>query len=96
MQKAAISWTYIENDWQQFQTGEIGMTNSENLKGEEPNAKPSGSPTPTGLPSPKRGAFPTPKAEIESAKPYIPDPDQTGDHLPTDPDLPANADEGGK
>jgi hypothetical protein len=28
--------------------------------------------TPRRLPSPKRGAFPTPKAELESAKPYIP------------------------
>jgi hypothetical protein len=32
------------------------------------------------LPRPKRGAFPTPKAEIESAKPYIPEGDQAGDN----------------
>ncbi len=72
------------------------MTNNENCKAAEPNTKPSGSPTPSGLPSPKRGAFPTPKGEIESAKPYIPDPDQTGDHRPTEPDSPANADAEGK
>ncbi len=30
--------------------------------------------TPGALPSPKRGAFPTPKTERESAKPYIPTP----------------------
>ena len=59
----------------------------------EPNMKPSESPTPSGLPSPKRGAFPTPKAEIESAKPYIPDTDQAGDHQPTEPYSSANADQ---
>jgi hypothetical protein len=31
------------------------------------------------LAGPKRGAFPTPKAEIESAKPYVPESDQAGD-----------------
>ena len=28
---------------------------------------------PINPPTPKRGAFPTPKSEIEKAKPYIPD-----------------------
>jgi len=28
-------------------------------------------PKPTELPTPKRGAIPTPKAEIERAKPYV-------------------------
>jgi len=71
------------------------MANSENHKAAEPNEKPSGSPTPSDLPSPKRGAVPTPKAEIESAKPYIPDLDQAGDHQPTS-DSSANADAGGE
>jgi hypothetical protein len=33
---------------------------------------------PSKLPSPKRGAFPTPKAEIEKAKPFIPEIDRIG------------------
>jgi hypothetical protein len=51
---------------------------------------------PRELPSPRRGAFPTPKAEIESAKPYIPDLDQTDNNQPPEPDSPTNADAGGK
>jgi hypothetical protein len=35
--------------------------------------------------SPKRGAFPTPKAEIEKAKPYIPETDQESDKSATSP-----------
>jgi len=38
-----------------------------------------GTPPPPDLSTPKRGAFPTPKEEIESAKPYIPESDQAGD-----------------
>jgi hypothetical protein len=38
------------------------------------------------LPSPKRGAFPSPKAEIDKAKPYVPNrcgtSDQQHDELP--------------
>jgi hypothetical protein len=45
------------------------------------------------LPSPKRGAFPTPKAEIESATPYIPDSDQAGDESATEPVSRRNADQ---
>jgi hypothetical protein len=47
------------------------------------------SPEQTEPPGPKRGAFPTPKSEIENAQPYIPDigekedPDSESD-LPTD------------
>jgi hypothetical protein len=29
--------------------------------------------------TPKRGAFPTPRSEIESATPYVPESDQVGD-----------------
>jgi hypothetical protein len=48
-------------------------------------------PKPIKPPTPKRGAFPTPKSEIERAKPYIPDnsekdePERKSD-LPTDVD----------
>jgi len=72
------------------------MKNIKNPGAAEPNPKPSGLPAPSGLRSVKRGAFPTPKAEIESAKPYIPDPDQPGDQQPAKPDSPANADAGGE
>jgi hypothetical protein len=52
---------------------------------------PSDPPKPIKPPTPKRGAFPTPKSEIEQAKPYIPDngekddPERKSD-LPTDVD----------
>jgi hypothetical protein len=44
------------------------------------STKTSGSLTPSNPPPPKRGAFPTPKAEIEKTKPYIPGTDQAGGH----------------
>jgi hypothetical protein len=71
------------------------MKDIENPNAEESNTKSNGLPTPSDLPYPKRGAFPTPKAEIENAKPYIPDTDQTGCHQPTEPDSPTNDDAGG-
>jgi hypothetical protein len=40
------------------------------------SAAPEDSPEPTEPPGPKRGAFPTPKSEIENAQPYIPDIDE--------------------
>jgi hypothetical protein len=43
-------------------------------------------PKPSKRPSPKRGAIPTPKAEIEKAKPYIPETDQEGDKSATEPE----------
>ena len=43
------------------------------------------------LPSPKRGAIPTPRAEIERAKPYIPETDRAGDQSATEPVSPENA-----
>jgi hypothetical protein len=45
---------------------------------------------PSKLPSPKRGAIPTPRAEIEKAKPYIPETDQEGDQSTTQPVSPKN------
>jgi hypothetical protein len=32
--------------------------------------------TPSRPPAPKRGAFPTPKSEIDRAQPYVPDVDE--------------------
>jgi hypothetical protein len=52
------------------------MKNTKNTKVERSNMKPNDASASSGLPSPKRGAFPTPKAEIESAKPYIPSRDR--------------------
>jgi hypothetical protein len=55
------------------------------------SAAPEDSQEPTEPPGPKRGAFPTPKSEIENAEPYIPDIDEKDDpdresDLPTDVD----------
>ena len=55
------------------------------------SAPPDDSSKPAELPTPKRGAFPTPKSEIEKAKPYIPDAGEEDDPegkpgLPTDAD----------
>jgi hypothetical protein len=38
------------------------------------------SPAADGPPKPRRGAFPTPKSEIQNAKPYIPGVDETVEH----------------
>ena len=43
----------------------------------KPNEKPKPSSVPPSRPSPKRGAFPTPKEEIDKATPYVPRPDET-------------------
>jgi hypothetical protein len=53
------------------------------------------SPTkPNEMPSPKRGAFPTPSSELEKAKPYIPKTDQEGDESATEPVSPEKVDPG--
>jgi hypothetical protein len=44
------------------------------------------------LPSPKRGALPTPRAEIEEAKPYIPEIDRPDDQSATEPVSTENVD----
>lgn len=46
------------------------------------------------LHSPKRGAIPTPRAEIEKAKPYVPDTDPTTCRPLPERALPTNDDEG--
>ena len=53
------------------------------------SAAPEDSPEPTEPPGPKRGAFPTPKSEIENAQPYVPDIDEK-DESDTEPDSPAD------
>jgi hypothetical protein len=63
------------------------------------SASPDDSSKPVEAPTPKRGAFPTPKSEIEKAKPYIPDAGEEDDSegnsgLPTDVDGEKTADPG--
>jgi hypothetical protein len=48
-------------------------------------------PEPVKPPKPKRGAFPTPKSEIERAKPYIPDVGDEEGGPEGEPDRPASA-----
>ena len=48
-------------------------------------------PKPIKLSGPKRGAFPTPKSEIEKAKPYIPDVGEEQDYQEGNPDRSADA-----
>ena len=42
----------------------------------QPDEKPKGPAAPPRRPSPKRGAFPTPKEEIDKATPYVPRTDE--------------------
>jgi hypothetical protein len=56
----------------------------------ESDKKANSHPKPGQLPSPKRGAFPTPRTEIEKAKPYIPETDRVGGQSATEPISPEN------
>jgi len=58
----------------------------------ESDKKAENEPKPSKMPSPKRGAIPTPRAEIEKAKPYIPEPDGEGERSATEPASPENVD----
>jgi hypothetical protein len=58
----------------------------------ESGAAPGDPQEPIKPPRPKRGAFPTPKSEIEKAKPYIPDADEE-DEPEGKSDPPADADD---
>lgn len=58
----------------------------------ESGAVPDDPPTPIEPPTPKRGAFPTPKSEIEKAKPYIPDIGEVDDCSERTPDPPTDVD----
>jgi hypothetical protein len=51
---------------------------------------PDNPPEPVKPSRPKRGAFPTPKSEIEKAKPYIPGVDDEGGCPDSDPDRPTS------
>jgi hypothetical protein len=51
---------------------------------------PANSPAPIKPLTPKRGAFPTPKSEIERAKPYIPDAGEEEDDSERKSDLPTD------
>jgi hypothetical protein len=53
----------------------------------EPDAAPNDHPEPAELPHPKRGAFPSPREEIEKAKPFVPDSGE-GEDSGTTPDPP--------
>jgi hypothetical protein len=57
--------------------------------GEDPDNPPKSIETPR----PKRGAFPTPKSELEKAKPYVPDLDED-EKCDAPPELPRDV--GGK
>jgi hypothetical protein len=61
------------------------MTNGP--KSGEPPDEP---PAPIKRPRPKRGAFPTPKSELEKARPYIPDADEGDDGPETKPNAPTD------
>jgi hypothetical protein len=56
-----------------------------------PGESPDNPPEPVKLPRPKRGAFPTPKSEIEKATPYIPDVGDEEGGPNGEPDRPASA-----
>jgi len=50
----------------------------------ESGEKPGNPPASSGSLAPKRGAFPTPKSEVDKAKQYVPDPDPDPDPDQTD------------
>ena len=54
----------------------------------KPGAGPSEPAAPIEPPRPKRGAFPTPKPEVETAEPYIPDVGDVYDDPEMNPDPP--------
>ena len=56
----------------------------------DPDESPGNPPEPIKPPIPKRGAFPTPKSEIEKAKPYIPDLGEEEDFPEGKPDCPTD------
>jgi hypothetical protein len=70
--------------------GETGTNEMSNVP--DSNATPDDSPKRPKLLKPMRGAFPTPKPEIEQAEPYIPESDQEGDQE-GEPDRPTDGDE---
>src|SRR5262249_32399480 len=68
----------------------------EMARGAASSTKTSGPRHPSDPPPPRRGAFPTPKAEIEKEKRYIPGTDRASSPpAATDPVLPSTADQKG-
>ena len=58
----------------------------------ESGEEPGDPPTPIPPPTPKRGAFQTPKSEVDKAKPYVPDLDPADDRPEMKPAPPADVD----
>ena len=56
----------------------------------DPDESPDNPPKPIKPSRPKRGAFPTPKSEIEKAKPYIPAMSEEEDYPEGNPDQPTD------
>lgn len=56
----------------------------------DPDEPPGNPPKPIKPSRPKRGAFPTPKSEIEKAQPYIPDMREEEDYPEGNPDQPTD------
>jgi hypothetical protein len=56
----------------------------------DPGESPDNPPNPVKPPAHKRGAFPTPKSEIEKAKPYVPDVGDEEDCPEGNPDRPTS------
>jgi hypothetical protein len=54
----------------------------------ESGAAPGDPAEPIGPPTPKRGAFPTPKSEIDKATPYVPDMGEEDSCTEENPELP--------
>ncbi len=59
----------------------------------ESNRDVNNQPKPSKLPSPKRGALPTPKAELEMAPPFIPETDEEVEKSGTKPVSPEKTEE---
>ena len=63
------------------------------MSASKPDEEPEGAPELSRPPSPKRGAFPTPKEEIERANPYIPNADEANECAGVPPGPPTQANE---
>jgi len=66
------------------------MTDSKHPEVKKNVTNPGGLTSPIAPLSPKRGAFPSPKEEIEKAKPYVPDTDPTTWRQPPEPASPTS------
>ena len=58
----------------------------------ESTAEPDDANAPADIPTPKRGAFPTPPSEIEKARPYVPEAGEVDGCPEMRPDPPTDAD----